>query len=119
MFLEWFNSRSLCSFPFLYSFLTPSNLVTSDEVVSLGESDERAPWVMVIITKVTVNIVVQKMDPAAPGPQDPSVLTMKEEHRSTPLWDVEVRIMFCINCTLIMKRWYVNVYLCRYPIQPR
>ena len=56
-----------------------------------------------ILTKVTINTVVQKMDPTAPGPQDPSVLTMQEEHRSTPLWDADVSIMFCINCTLIMS----------------
>ena len=30
------------------------------------------------------------MDPAAPGPLDPSVLTMQANHRSSVLWDVQV-----------------------------
>ncbi|XP_057543832.1 serine/threonine-protein phosphatase 7 long form homolog [Amaranthus tricolor] len=30
------------------------------------------------------------MDPAAPGPLDPSVLTMQASHRSSVLWDVKV-----------------------------
>ena len=46
---------------------------------------------MVILTKVTANAVVQEMDPAAPGPQDSNVLTMQQEHISTPLWDAQVR----------------------------
>ncbi|XP_057544263.1 serine/threonine-protein phosphatase 7 long form homolog isoform X2 [Amaranthus tricolor] len=34
--------------------------------------------------------LVKEMDPAAPGPQDPSVLTMQQEHRSTPFWDAQM-----------------------------
>ena len=59
-------------------------------------------YIIVILTKVTTNIVVQEMDPAAPGPQDPSVLAMQEEHRSTPLWDAQVSILLCIICILLM-----------------
>ena len=33
-------------------------------------------YIIVILTKVTVNTVVKEMDLAAPRPQDPSVLTM-------------------------------------------
>ena len=44
-------------------------------------------YIIVILTKVTANTVVKEMDLAAPRPQDPSVLTMQQEHRSTPLWD--------------------------------
>ena len=59
-------------------------------------------YIIVILTKVTVNIVVQEMDPAALGPQDSSVLTMQEGHRSTLLWDAQVSILFCIICILLM-----------------
>ena len=43
---------------------------------------------IVIPLTYTVNTIVEEMDPVAPGPQDLSVLTIQEEHRSTPLWDV-------------------------------
>ena len=42
-------------------------------------------YIIVILTKVTANAIVQEMDLAAPEPQDSSVLTMQQEHRSTPL----------------------------------
>ena len=60
---------------------------------------------IIILTKVTVNAVIQEMDPAASGPQDPTVLTMQEENRSTPLWDAQVSILFCIICILLMITW--------------
>ena len=53
-------------------------------------------YIIVILTKVTANTVVKEMDPAAPGPLDTSVLTIQQEHRSTTLWDAQVK------CTIIM-----------------
>ena len=42
-------------------------------------------YIIGILTKITANTIVDEMDPAVPGPQDPSVLTMQQKHRSTPL----------------------------------
>ena len=59
-------------------------------------------YIIVILTKVTANTVVKEMDPAAPGPLDLSVLTMQHEHRSTPLWDAQVRCTIVMICILVM-----------------
>ena len=37
------------------------------------------------------------MDPAAPGPRDPIVLTMQADHGSSVLWDVQVSELSILN----------------------
>ena len=58
--------------------------------------------IIIILTKANSNNVVEEMDPAAPGPLDPSVLTMQHEHRSTPLWDAQVKSTIVVICILLM-----------------
>ena len=59
-------------------------------------------YIIGILTKITVNTVVEEMDTTAPGSQDLSVLTMQQEHRSTPLWDAQVSCTIVVICILLM-----------------
>ena len=59
-------------------------------------------YIIGILTKITAKTVVEKMDPAAPRPQDPSVLTMQQKHWSTPLWDAQVSCTIVVICILLM-----------------
>lgn len=45
----------------------------------------------IFTTKFFYLLYAVEMDPAAPGPHDPSVLTMQADHRSSVLWDVQVK----------------------------
>ena len=38
-----------------------------------------------------LDTIEMEADAAAPGPHDPSVLTMQAEHRSSVLWDAQVK----------------------------
>ncbi|XP_057548094.1 serine/threonine-protein phosphatase 7 long form homolog [Amaranthus tricolor] len=89
-----------------------------------------------ILTKITVNTVVEEMDTTAPGSQDLSVLTMQQEHRSTPLWDAQVsdtdtlvtrhpdsilwvideRVIPCLELTSIVERWRQETHIFHLPL---
>ena len=69
-------------------------------------------YIIVILTKDTANTVVKEMDSAAPGIHDPSVLTMQQEHGSTPLWDAQVRCPIVMICILLMITY--DLFKCLY-----
>lgn len=50
----------------------------------------------------------KEMDLEAPRPQDPSVLTMQEDHRKSLLWDAQVSIFDLIHKILFWS-WWLNL----------